>query len=306
MEDSVCFACVHAFQKALASPVGEVFASIFDSLSPAPDDSVNIFKVLDRLIANSYPSPTDWMDDLTATTNNAMRYFGEGSEVSIAILTIRQQICNLSKPVFADDCGSSWSAIHKLSTFLSSFVATVPDDIDSYRDFVSPEAPPLSCPTVAKPSQPSQFEPIDPAELKSMIHRLPTDEDLVRVGKLIARYQPEYSNPSGVVDLDLKQCHPYTLHLVYEYVRPKVPALPPKPEIHTAPLPRRTSPLPQTILNRQLQIPSAPDLTDAFIGSLSPAAILAMATLRASPFLAIASSKPPPAESPKTEDDAKD
>jgi hypothetical protein len=295
MEDSVCFACIQAFEKALSSPVGEVFTSIFNGLSPTPDDSVNVFKVLNRLIANSYTCPTDWMNDLMITTNNAIRYFGEGSEMSVAILTICQQICNRSRPVFADDCGTSYSAILKLKSFLSSFVPSVPDDVDSYRDFVSPEAPPSICPALAKPPQASQFEPIDPAELKSMIHRLPTDEDLVRVGNLIARYQPEYSNPSGVVDLDLRQCQLYTLRLVYDYVRPKVPALPPKPKIHTAPLPRRTSPLPQAILNRQLQIPSAPDLTDAFIGSLSPAAILAMAAFRTPPFLAIASAKPPAA-----------
>jgi hypothetical protein len=303
MEDSVCFACIQAFQKALASPVGEVFASIFDNLSPTPDDSVNVFKVLDRLMANSYASPTDWMNDLTITTNNAIRYFGEGCELSIAILTIRQRIRSLSKAVFVHDCGTSSSAILKLNSFLSSFVASVPDDIDAYRDFASSEGQPSSCPAAVKPPQASQFEPIDPAELKSMIHRLPTDEDLVRVGRLIARYQSEYSNPSGVVDLDLKQCQQSTLHRVYEYVRPKVPPLPPKPEIHTAPLPRRTSPLPQSILNHQLQIPAAPELTDAFMGSLSPAAILAMATLRTSPFLAMGSPKPSAADSPKTEDD---
>jgi hypothetical protein len=64
-----------------------------------------------------------------------------------------------------------------------------------------------------------------------MIHLLPTDRDLQHVGKLIARHQSQYSGCSGLVDFDLRSCNQSTLHLVYEFVKSRMPPPPPDPPV---------------------------------------------------------------------------
>jgi hypothetical protein len=245
---------VQAFQKALTTPIGESFTSAFSFLNPTPPDELNILVCLDLLFSNCYPSPREWLDDLFGRATKAVRHFGEDSDLSIAILTIHQLTTDNIQPLFPSD-GSTWrTALSNLSQSLTSAVSELPDDMESWK--VSSDNR-LSVSRAGPPKRPPiEYAKIDPAELKSMILRLPSDEDVRHVGNLIARYQPEYSHSEGIVDFDLKICHPYTLHLVHEFVKAKCPPISiPRPLFGVSQIPRvKSTPLPPAILGRGLSI----------------------------------------------------
>jgi hypothetical protein len=119
------------------------------------------------------------MKDLINVTDNAIRYFGKDSELAIAILTVRQMIVDSTRSLFPDR-SPKLAAITNLCQFLASFVPTVPDDQNSDEDLIAAQSVQFQF-RVSIPIRPSQFDPIDLIELKSMILRLPTDEDLVNL-----------------------------------------------------------------------------------------------------------------------------
>jgi hypothetical protein len=292
MNDSLCFLCVQAFQEALNTPIGQSFTSAFSSFNPALPDDLNILVCLDRLFSNPYSSPRDFLDDLSEQTAKVVRHFGQESDLAIAILTVHQLTEDNLRPVFPSD-GSTWrAALLELSQSLSSAISQIPDEMKSWR---VPPARRLNVSRADPPkSAPIKYPKVDLAELKSMILRLPSDEDVRHVGQIISRHQPEYSHSEGVVNFDLKICEPYTLHLVHEFVKTRCPPISPhQPLFGVAQLPRvKSTTLPPTVLGSPMPVGDVGDATlaQARLLALSladPAAIAAAATT--SPFFAVQS-----------------
>jgi hypothetical protein len=246
MDRQLCCHCLNAFQNALKTPMGEAFSHVFRSLRPQPDDSMDLFRVYSDLSENLYSCPAEWIADVTAATTAAVRHFGPDSDLSLAILTVSQLISDFAQPLLPTSEDSWSAALVKFSDSLASVAAGLSQEPDASRPDSSPRRhrPPAPSPT---PEQ-SVFDAVNLIELKSMVLRLPSDEDIQYVGRLIARHQPQYSTLRGAVEFDLKNCQPYTLQLVYDYVRskgisPTQRAQPPDlPRLGSAPLPTVFSP----------------------------------------------------------------
>ena len=302
MEPFLSSSCFNAFQKAMKSPIGQAYFSSFTKLDPTPPDSVNLLKSVERLKKGEFASPKEWISDVSSRVKAAVRYFGSDSEFSIVLSTLYQMIEDDTK--FLNQKVGKYSTILKsFHLKLKEFAEKSPDDVESFKSFVETKD---SVDVPSETTAPSaQSDNIDRLELRGMIQRLPTDEDVRHVGELIGKYEPLGTPTKGTVEYNIKEWSAFTVKTVYDYVKDR--AIPVAPHVRTtttpinpALIPRmRSTPLPPSILNgtlKPLQLKTADGESKVLM--LSPAAkaanqlmmkmISSQAQLAAtSPFLAI-------------------
>ncbi|KAK8893249.1 hypothetical protein M9Y10_021666 [Tritrichomonas musculus] len=228
MDTPLCSLCCIYFQRALNSPVGEAVSSYIRLFNPPLIDQYNLLSIYDKLKKNSYSSPEEWLNDLDKNIEQSLRFFGIDSEMSIALLSIQQNIRESTRHLLCGNNENWYKSRQKMISSLESYLSNMPNNEVSFRQFV--DQPLEQAPMVAKPFIPSaltiQNEKIDLNELKVRIQSLPTDEDHQNVMKIVSHYEPEYANASGITQCDLRHCQPYTLHLLKEYVKKHAPPLP--------------------------------------------------------------------------------
>lgn len=254
--------CFNAFQKAIKSPIGQAFLTLHNSYDPPLQDSINIMKSLDRLKSGDFSSPFEWVSDVKDRVSAGIRYFGSDSEYAIVISTllqiIEEQFSLQLKP------SQFTTSLTTLISNIRHFCEGAPNDCSSFKAFVAvPEPPPAPQPehgvVIAPP------DTIDRFELRSLIQRLPRDEDVRHVALLVRRHEPTLAAITGKVDVDMKLWSPRTARVVYEYVKTRAMPAVPKPApvaINPALIPRmRSTPIPASMLNSPLlkavEIPTA-------------------------------------------------
>lgn len=250
--------CFTAFQKAIKSPIGAAIEHIFANEESPPPDDVNILLCQNNLKQNLYKSPEEWFAAVTAISNNAIRHYGEKSEIGLAISTIYLMIGDNCRFMNSSDSEKYSGALSTLTDSLRAFADQAPDNSDSFQVFSAVPENPADPDLRADPcAYTAAAASVDKLELKAMVQSLRTDEEMRHVADLISRFEPNFGPAKGIVDYDLEKCSPYTLQRIHSYVRGRVAPPPPRPvqsPINPAMIPRmKSTPIPPSILNSAMQ-----------------------------------------------------
>ena len=314
MEPFSCSMCFSAFQKALKSPIGQAFLTLHNSYDPTPPDSINILKSLDLLKAGNFSSPNEWISDVKTRVDSCIRYFGSDSEYAVVISTLLQLIEEKSRFLLHSQPHQFRSSLSNLVNQLKSFAEAAPDDSQAFKAYVAvPE--PVEGTLPSERSEPSVViappDTIDRFELRSLIQRLRTDDDVRHVAMLVQKNEPSYAAAKGKVEADVKAWSAQTVRIVYEYVKDHAVPAAPKPTpvaINPALIPRmRSTPIPASMLNSPLikavEIPPAANQlmmkmisTTASIAATSP--FLATSPTANKTQITFAKSESPKTEAP--------
>ena len=315
MEPFSCSMCFSAFQKALKSPIGQAFLTLHNSYESTPPDSINILKSLDLLKAGDFSSPNEWISDVKTRVASCVRYFGSDSEYAVVISTLLQLIEENSRFLLRLQPHEFSSSLSNLVRQLRSFAEAAPDDSQAFKAYVAVPEPAQEPALPSERSEPSVViqppDTIDRFELRSLIQRLRTDDDVRHVAMLVRKNEPSYAAAKGKVEADVKAWSAQTVRIVYEYVKDHAVPAAPKPTpvaINPALIPRmRSTPIPASMLNSPLikavEIPPAANQlmmkiisTTASIAATSP--FLATSPTANKTQITFGKSESPKAEAP--------
>lgn len=231
MNQTLASFCLDAIDKAFSSPIGNAIKFNYESLPFIPSDDINIFLLSDRLIdRNYYDSPESFIIDLQNIIGQACRFFGEQSDLSIALLSFQYSVKKNLQPVlelrsnnsehgFSEKDLKFKKSRNTLLDKLTNYLDKIPNDISSYKIFTETIQKPPYVDNEDYEKYPNPDINIDFLELKSKIERIDQDRDVSELMDIIEHYQPELSNIVGNVKFDLKLCHPHTLYLINEHVK---------------------------------------------------------------------------------------
>lgn len=220
MDSVLCALCLDVFDRVMMSPLGRSIDNYFEQL-PGLENLLTMEQIKQKLLQQKYTSIDEYIAEVEDTVAKLARHFDSECEVVLALQNLRFMILEQSKGLRPGNNQNWKDSLSALVDNLGRFCQTAPNSEREFSAFVMKDYKVKDKSQPENPPTAPEISHIDLKKLKSMIYRLPTDEDEHELFELIQHMEPGFAKPHRLVEVDLRKLYPETIHRIYQFVLDK-------------------------------------------------------------------------------------